>query len=325
MSAPTLAIVQGTLFGRREGKVLRFAGIPFATAERWRMPVPAKSWSGVRDATDYAKLAPQDPKQADIMKGPLEPQSEDCLYLNVWTQGCDANKRAVLFYIHGGGFTTGSGAIGCLEGTPLAARGDVVVVTINYRLGAFGFLTLRDATDGKLPGTGAEGIADQIVALQWVRDNIAAFGGDPDNITIFGESAGSASVCALMASPGAKGMFRRAICESGGAHVGRKRDESAATAKALLERLGIADAPQKALDLPFEDILNAQIDLTNNPPKGSPALGFGPTIDGEILPQRPITFKGQNFLNFFILAAAGACGPFQVPRAHSCRDRAPGR
>ncbi|HEY4942105.1 MAG TPA: carboxylesterase/lipase family protein [Rhizomicrobium sp.] len=288
MSAPTLTIAQGTLFGRREGKVLRFAGIPFATAARWQMPVAAAGWSGVRDAGDFANICPQDPKQADIMKGPLEPQSEDCLYLNVWTQGCDAGRRAVLFYIHGGGFTTGSGHIGCLEGTALAARGDVVVVTINYRLGAFGFLNLRDATDGKLPGTGAEGLADQIVALQWVRDNIAAFGGDPENITIFGESAGSASVCALMASPKAKGLFRRAICESGGAHVGRKRDESALTAKALIERLGVTDAPEKMLDLPFETILNAQIDLAANPPKGAPALGFGPTIDGEVLPLRAI-------------------------------------
>jgi para-nitrobenzyl esterase len=251
------------------------------------MPVVASGWRGVRDAGDYANLCPQDPKQADILKGPLAPQSEDCLYLNVWTQGCDAGKRAVLFYIHGGGYTTGSGHIGCLEGTPLVARGDVVVVTINYRLGAFGFLNMRDATDGKLPGTGAEGLADQIMALGWVRANIAAFGGDPDNITIFGESAGSGSVCALLASPRAKGMFRHAICESGGAHVGRKRDESAVTAKALLERLGVANVPQKALALPFDAILNAQIDLLANPPAGV-AVNFGPTIDGDVLPVRAI-------------------------------------
>lgn len=288
MSAPTAEIAQGKLSGRHEGKVLRFAGIPFATAARWQMPVAAAGWSGMRDAGDYANIAPQDPGQADILKGPLAPQSEDCLYLNVWTQGCDAKRRAVMVYVHGGGFTTGSGHIGALEGTHLAARGDVVVVTLNYRLGAFGFLNLRDATDGKLPGTGAEGLADQVLALAWVRDNIAAFGGDPDNVTIFGESAGSASVCALMASPTARGLFRRAICESGGAHVGHKREDAANYARTFLERLGVADAPERALTLSWEDLLKVQIDMAANPPPGATRLGFGPVIDGDILPSRAI-------------------------------------
>src|SRR6185312_11665258 len=161
------------------------------------------------------------------------------------------------------------------QGTHLVTRGDVVVVTINYRLGAFGFLNLRDATDGKLPGTGAEGIADQIAALTWVRDNIAAFGGDPGNVTIFGESAGSASVCALLGSPKTKGLFHKAICESGGAHVGAPREISAKVAQQFLEELGCADDPVKALEASSEAVFQAQHAVVTGA-GGQPGLPFKP-------------------------------------------------
>lgn len=280
-------IAQGRLQGSRDGDVLRFAGIPFAKATRWHMPEPADPWSGICDARRYRSIAVQDPEQIDILKGPVAPQSEDCLFLNIWTPACDSNKRAVLFWIHGGGFVTGSGQIGAYEGTHLAARGDVVVVTINYRLGAFGFLNLRDATDGKVPGTGAEGLADQVAALRWVRDNIAAFGGDPGNVTIFGESAGSGSVCALMAAPSAKGLFHKAICESGAAHLGMAREKSAEIARQVLARLGCADDPAKALSASAGDLFKAQHAVATES-GGRPGLVFGPTADGDVLPVRAI-------------------------------------
>jgi para-nitrobenzyl esterase len=281
-------IAQGKLQGsREENGVLRFAGIPFAKAARWQMPVAADAWSGTYDATAFKAVAVQDPEQIDILKGPVTPQAEDCLFLNIWTPACDARKRPVMVWIHGGGFTAGSGYIGAYHGTHLAERGDVVVVTINYRLGAFGFLNLRDATDGKLPGHGAEGIADQVAALVWVKNNIAAFGGDAGNVTIFGESAGSASVCALMAAPSAKGLFHKVICESGAAHVGMARESSAAIAKNLLAKLGCADDPKKALTLSADAIFQAQKAVATEA-AGRPGLSFGPTADGDVLPVRAI-------------------------------------
>jgi para-nitrobenzyl esterase len=192
-----------------------------------------------------------------------------------------------MFWIHGGGFVTGSGYIGAYEGTHLAKRGDVVVVTINYRLGAFGFLNLRDATEGKLPGHGAEGIADQVAALRWVKDNIAAFGGDPGNVTIFGESAGSGSVCALLAAPSAKGLFRKAICESGAAHLGLERAKSAEIARRVLARLGCDGDPAKALNTSANDLFKAQHAVATEG-AGRPGLVFGPTADGDVLPVRAI-------------------------------------
>jgi para-nitrobenzyl esterase len=280
-------IAQGKLRGSRDGDVLCFAGIPFAKAKRWHMPKPADPWRDTYDATRFRNVAVQDPNQIDILKGPVEPQSEDCLFLNVWTRAADAQKRPVMFWIHGGGFVTGSGYIGAYEGTHLVKRGDVVVVTTNYRLGAFGFLNLRDASGGKLPGHGAEGIADQIAALAWVRENIAAFGGDPGNVTIFGESAGSGSVCALLAAPSARGLFHKAICESGAAHLGMAREKSADIARKVLDKLGCADNPAKALSASADDLFKAQHAVTTES-AGRPGLAFGPTADGEVLPMRAI-------------------------------------
>jgi para-nitrobenzyl esterase len=280
-------IAQGLLQGSDDLGVLRFAGIPFAKAKRWGMPQAADGWRGTYDATRFREVAIQDPNQIDILKGPVAPQSEDCLFLNIWTPQADTKKRPVMVWIHGGGFVTGSGYIGAYEGTHLAKRGDVVVVTINYRLGAFGFLNLRDATGGELPGHGAEGIADQIAALAWVRENIAAFGGDPGNVTIFGESAGSGSVCALLAAPSAQGLFHKAICESGAAHLGMAREKSADIARNVLDKLGCADNPAKALSASTDDLFRAQ-HVVATESAGRPGLVFGPTADGAVLPMRAI-------------------------------------
>ncbi len=176
-----------------------------------------------------------------------EGRDEDCLTLNVWTPGCDGAKRPVLLWIHGGAFLFGTGASGMLDGGPLARHGDAVIVTLNYRLGAFGFLRLADITGGAIAATGDEGLLDVVAALAWLRDNIAAFGGDPANITVFGESAGAMIVGALLAAPSAKGLFHKAILQSGSTHVGYSRERAARVAAAFLEAAGIAATAPDAL------------------------------------------------------------------------------
>jgi para-nitrobenzyl esterase len=287
----------GRLAGLRQGDLFAFKGIPYAKPPvgplRWRAPERAPSWAGVRDATRFGPICPQAPTQIEaLLGGTLGEQSEDCLYLNIWTPACDGGKRPVMVWIHGGAFVIGAGSQGLYNGRHLAAR-DVVVVTINYRLGAFGFVNLADATDGRSPGTGSEGIADQLLAIQWVKQNIAAFGGDADNITVFGESAGAMSVAALMAAPAARGLFQKAIAQSGAAHVGHDRERSARVAAALIGELGLskedAAAPQT---VPAAALVKAQIALLAATDAGSArkfgAVAFQPTIDGALLPARPI-------------------------------------
>lgn len=294
----TIEIAQGRLAGLGQEGTLRFAGIPYAKPPvgtlRWRLPEAAEPWAGVRDATRFGPIAPQAPTQIETLMGStLGEQSEDCLNLNVYTPGCDNFRRPVMVWLHGGAFVIGAGSQGIYNAKHLAARG-VVIVTINYRLGALGFLNLCDATDGKLPGGGAEGLADQILALQWVKANIASFGGDPANITLFGESAGAMSVSALLASPSATGLFHKAIAQSGAAHIGYEREKSARVARALLEELAIAphDA-QRMLDVPQAAIVKAQIAVLADSRDGKDSrrlggLPFQPTIDGALLPVEPI-------------------------------------
>jgi para-nitrobenzyl esterase len=283
---PVIEIAQGRLSGLVKDGIQRFNGIPFARAARWQKPEPAEPWSGVRDATRFGAIAPQISSASEgVLGGTPGEQHEDCLSLNVWTPACDGGKRPVMVWIHGGAFVTGAGSVGTYNGKHLSSRGDVVVVTINYRLGVFGFLNLRDASDGKAPGTGSEGIADQIEALRWVKENIAQFGGDPGNVTIFGESAGGMSVGALLAAPAARGLFHKAIPQSGAADIGMTRERSAELGHMVLAKLGV-DA-QTALTLPGKTILDAQAALLAEP-RATGALPFGPTIDGDLLPKRGI-------------------------------------
>ena len=193
-----------------DGGLTAFRGVPFARAARFAPPEPAEPWTGVRDATRHGPISPQPPFRAGSVTGEPQdglPQGEDCLNLTVVTPGTDG-KRPVLVWIHGGAYTTGSGSMAFYDGRRLATEGDVVYVAINYRLGALGYLRL----DGVAPGN--LGLLDQLAALRWVRDNIAAFGGDPDNVTVFGQSAGAHSIACLMAMPRARGLFRRAILQS---------------------------------------------------------------------------------------------------------------
>ncbi len=200
-----------------------FAGIPFAAPPvgdlRWRMPQPVEAWDGVRDATRFGNICIQPPGRGRLNIAVLPespPMSEDCLYLNVWTPAASAEDRlAVMVYFYGGAWTEGAGSIPLYDGTALAEKG-VVVVTMNYRLGPFGFFAHPALTaDSGTSSSGNYGLGDKIAALRWVRANIAAFGGDPENVTVFGQSAGAASIATLVASPLASGLFQRAISQSG--------------------------------------------------------------------------------------------------------------
>jgi para-nitrobenzyl esterase len=228
--------------------------------------------------------------------GPQPTQSEaDCLTLNVFTPAPDGGLRPVMVWIHGGAFVTGSGSTPWYDGTSFARRGDVVVVTINYRLGALGFLHLDELSD-RFAGTGSGnvGILDQVAALEWVRDNIEAFGGDPNNVTAFGESAGAMSVGTLLGLPAAKGLFVKAIPQSGAAHHARATDVATDVARRFLEEAGLtADAAGVAAlqELPVEAVFAAQASLL---PKtaASGGLAFAPVVDGIVLPERPIDAIG---------------------------------
>ncbi|MFA4892904.1 carboxylesterase/lipase family protein [Brevundimonas sp.] len=218
-SNPRVAVEQGELVGRRDGTVVSFKGVPYAAPPvgplRWRRPHPAASWRGPRDAGQVGAICIQPPSGGDPGVGPL-PMSEDCLTLNVWTPADRAGPRPVMVWIHGGGFNNGSGTAALYDGTNLARRG-VVVVTINYRLGRLGFFDHPALAAEREQGEPAAnyGMMDIVAALKWVRDNAAAFGGDAGNVTVFGESAGGAAVTRLMISPEARGLFHRAVVQSG--------------------------------------------------------------------------------------------------------------
>jgi para-nitrobenzyl esterase len=288
----------GRLVGLRRRGVLVFRGIPYARPPvdqlRWRFPEPLVPWGGARDATRFGPVCPQAPAPFDsFIGGALRMQSEDCLYLNVFTPEPDGAKRPVMLWLHGGAFVIGAGSQPIYDGSRLAAR-NVVVVTINYRLGAFGFLALADLTGSTIPGSGCEGLADQIMALDWVRRNIAAFGGDPDNVTLFGESAGAMCVASLLSSPQTERLYHKAILESGAAHIGYDREQTGRVARAVLKALSLS--PQDAhhiADMPAGLILKAQTAVLASAHDGKDQqklgrLPFQPAVDGQLLLERPI-------------------------------------
>lgn len=230
----TVRLENGVVRGAVAGDVVAFKGLPYAAPpvgeRRWRPPAPASDWSGVRDAKDYGAICIQPPANGDPGVGPL-PMSEDCLTLNVWAPVQRAEPLPVMVWIHGGGYNNGSGTAPLYDGSALARRG-VVVVTINYRLGRLGFFDHPALAAGRPADepAGNYGVMDQIAALEWVRDNISALGGDPGNVTIFGESAGGVAVTQLMVAPSARGLFHKAIVQSG---LGRQR-----SAELALDRPG---------------------------------------------------------------------------------------
>ncbi|MGH6889370.1 MAG: carboxylesterase/lipase family protein [Rhizomicrobium sp.] len=287
----TLDAPAGRLLGLRRQGILEFRGVPFARPPvgdfRWRLPEPAQPWAGVRDTRRFGAVAPQAPTPFDaFLGGALSVQSEDCLSLNVFAPPPANRRRPVMVWIHGGAFVIGAGSQSLYDGSHLAAHG-VVVVTINYRLGALGFLALP-------PGTGVEGLADQIMALDWVRRNISTFGGDPENVTIFGESAGAMCVGALLASPRSAGLFHKAILQSGGAHVGHDGDKAARVSHAVLAVLSLAPHETgRARGIAPEALVKAQSGVLaaahGNDPRKLGRMPFQPAIDGEFLPELPIS------------------------------------
>ena len=288
---PRVAIETGTIEGLDTADVMVFRGIPYAAPPvgelRWRPPQSAKSWPGVRDAKKLGHNCIQHQPYDDI--DPFKAGvSEDCLYLNVWTNALDqrASKRPVLVWIHGGGFWAGFGGEERHNGARLAQKG-AVVVTVNYRLGPFGFLAHPAlAAESPRHAAGNYGLLDQIAALQWVQRNIARFGGDPARVTIFGESAGGMSVGSLIASPLAKGLFQRAILESGtGVSIGiQSRDTARAIATRFAESVGVrgdrTDAARRLRAISADTLLAASL----SPGNGSGGPRFFPTVDGWVLP-----------------------------------------
>ncbi|UCH43007.1 MAG: carboxylesterase/lipase family protein [Dehalococcoidales bacterium] len=287
----------GSVEGYQNRGLYDFKGIPYAAPpvgkRRWLPPEAVEPWGGVRPAQSSATIAPQPTAQGSMLDQGLEaqPQNEDCLYLNIWTPGLDDARRPVMFWIHGGGFTGGSGSAPMYKGSRLAARGSVVVVTINYRLGSLGFLNLNEVTGGKIPSTGNEGLLDQVAALEWVHNNIASFGGDPGNVTIFGESAGGMSVGCQMALPKATGLFQKAIAQSGAGHSVRPLNEAVLVSEQFLDILNVRPDDIDALrSIPVERLLAAQQELNAR----TQALGLlggltlRPVIDGDIMPSLPL-------------------------------------
>jgi para-nitrobenzyl esterase len=296
----TTTIVE-TSSGKIEGVfrkgLYKFCGVPYAAPpigeRRWLPPGPPKPWSRVKQTKEFAPTAPQIPMGIQILEPPeKQPQSEDCLYLNIWTPGLDGAKRPVMVWIHGGGFTSGAGSWVIYNGRTLSTRGDVVVVTINYRLGALGFLNLNEVTKGKIPATGNEGLLDQVFALEWIRDNISRFGGNPGNVTIVGESAGAMSIGMLLAMPRARGLFHRAILQSGAAHHVNSLEQAEKVAAIFLDILDIKPTDANKLrSLTEQQILNAQADLmarARDPKSAIADVPLRPVVDDNMLPKLPI-------------------------------------
>ncbi len=302
--APVIETISGKLRGALSAGVYSFKGVPYGAStggrNRFMPPQPPAAWSGVRDARAYGGRAwqlPNRPKRRAVLEtllGPADttPEGEDCLTLNLWTPGLGAAGRPVMVWLHGGAFAYGSGNRAVTDGANLARRGDVVVVNVNHRLNIFGFLHLDDIGGGRWMHSGNAGMLDLVAALRWVHDNIAAFGGDPGNITIFGELGGGGKVSVLLAMPEARGLFHRAVIQSGAAIRVSTRERANALAEAALNELGLGPGDCGRLQtLPAEQVLAAIAPAARAVGRSRwPLLDrydFGPVADGVDLPQHP--------------------------------------
>lgn len=279
--------------GRRHRGVTSYLGIPYGApaggTRRFRPPEAARPWAGIRDATAYAPSCPQ---PADwftrLLPGRApEPVSEDCLALNVWTPTAGNARRPVMVWLHGGLFAAGSGSWALYAGDHLARFGDVVVVTVNHRLDALGYLHLPAVHDDEQAGPANAGMLDLVLALRWIRDNIAGFGGDPGNVTLFGQSGGAGKVSVLLAMPAAAGLFHRAILQSGARMRVQDRDQAGRAARDLLAELDIAPGDGSRLAaVPAPDLVQAATAVATR--AGVHRGGaFSPVVDGRTLPVHP--------------------------------------
>ncbi len=283
----------GPVEGLEHDGLLQFRGVPYAAstggANRFRPPIPPEPWTTPRPATEHGAIAPQASSALESMLGaPSRTQGEECLHVTITTPGLDG-ARPVMVWIHGGAYQTGSPGVPWYDGRRLAARGDVVVVAVGYRLGVLGYLRLEHLLGDEFAGSGNLGLVDQVAALEWVRDNVAFFGGDPDRVTVFGESAGAMSVGTLLGTPSASGLFGRAIAQSGACHHVSSPDEAAEAAEAVLSHLdGGAEA---LLTASTEVIVAAQEAAAPEILRASPTglrLPFQPWVDGAVLPRPPL-------------------------------------
>lgn len=298
-----------TGYGRIRGLKLEglqtFKGIPYggsvSGAGRFKAAGPLEPWTGVRDALKSGPPSLQSPMRPSFGVTEGVP-AEDCLFLNVWTPAADARKRPVMFYCHGGGFTVGSGGAPYQDGGNLARIWDVVVVATNHRLGLMGFLYLGELGGEEYATSGNQGLLDICCGLKWVHQNIRNFGGDPDNVMIFGESGGGAKTSCLYAMPSAAPFFNKASIESGPGIRMSPRDVATETTMMVLKQLGLDRSEwRKLLEVPGEKLLAAQVELGKRPSGGPLTMtggrrgiggggrpgGFGPVVDGTILPQNP--------------------------------------
>jgi para-nitrobenzyl esterase len=299
MTDAVVTTTAGAVRGTSTDHGLVFRGIPYAAPpvgdRRFRPPARPEGWSDLRDCTAFGPVCPQTP----MMAGPLlaalqepEPTDEDCLFLNVWTPALDDARRPTMVWIHGGAFTMGSGSTPQYDGRTWIRDG-VVLVTINYRLHALGFLYLDELFDG-VEGTGNLGILDQVAALEWVRENISRFGGDPGNVTIFGESAGGMSVGTLLGTPSAAGLFHRAIAQSGASHHNLSPASARRVAERTLDLVGVPPGDWDALRaVPADKLVAASTQIAYlevetllvDEPQAL-RLAYAPVIDGTTRQQR---------------------------------------
>ena len=296
---PVVDTKSGRIRGEQRGHVHRFLGVPYAQsiggANRFAPPKPVPAWSGLRDARRYADSSPQ---QAAEMDTPVTPafappayvtRGDDCLALNVWAPANGARDLPVMVWLHGGGWTSGSGSCAIYDGEHLAERGDVIVVTINHRLGASGLTDFSRVLGGAFADSANLGIKDIVAALSWVHENIAAFGGNPGCVTIFGESGGGWKVNTLLATPSAKGLFHRAVVESGPLVRFMEPDKADEVASAVLAALGISRANAEQLhSLTWEQVVAAEAKVLAATPMSFQApgfpTGFWPVRDAALLP-----------------------------------------
>lgn len=284
---PVVQTRDGKLRGMTAGPVKVFKGVaygaPTGGQNRFMPPKPVTPWSGVRNATQYGEQSPQ-VQSVDLLAevaalSDTTPQGEDCLRLNVWTPGLDNKKRPVMVWLHGGGYSQGSGGWILYDGTNLAKNRDVVVVTVNHRLNAFGFLYLAELGGEKYADSGNVGMLDIVAALKWVRDNIAEFGGDPDSVTVFGQSGGGGKTTTLMAMPPAKGLFHKTIPESGLALRSNTTAHATETAEKLMHSLGLKrNQVDELYKIPFQVLTMAASKF---------GFGWGPVVDHRSLLSNP--------------------------------------